>query len=142
MRKKSPMSRSQMMRAVRSRNTAPERIVRRGLFRMGFRFRLQRRDLPGTPDLFVLRYRVVVFVNGCFWHQHGCASTTRPRSNTEFWNRKLDGNASRDVRTLRELSMGGFRVAVVWECSLKKNVDRSLERLADFITGDEEFIEI
>ncbi len=136
------MSRSQMMRAVRSRNTAPERIVRRGLFRMGFRFRLQRRDLPGTPDLFVLRYRVVVFVNGCFWHQHGCASTTRPRSNTEFWNRKLDGNASRDVRTLRELSMGGFRVAVVWECSLKKNVDRSLERLADFITGDEEFIEI
>jgi DNA mismatch endonuclease, patch repair protein len=136
------MSRSQMMRAVRSRNTAPERIVRRGLFRMGFRFRLQRRDLPGTPDLFVLRYRVVVFVNGCFWHQHGCASTTRPRSNTEFWNRKLDGNASRDVRTLRELFMGGFRVAVVWECSLKKNADRSLERLADFITGDEEFIEI
>lgn len=136
------MSRSQMMRAVRSRNTAPEWIVRRGLFRMGFRFRLQRRDLPGTPDLFVLRYRVVVFVNGCFWHQHGCASTTRPRSNTEFWNRKLDGNASRDVRTLRELSMGGFRVAVVWECSLKKNADRSLERLADFITGDEEFIEI
>lgn len=131
-----------MMRAVRSRNTAPEWIVRRGLFRMGFRFRLQRRDLPGTPDLFVLRYRVVVFVNGCFWHQHGCASTTRPRSNTEFWNRKLDGNASRDVRTLRELSMGGFRVAVVWECSLKKNADRSLERLADFITGDEEFIEI
>lgn len=131
-----------MMRAVRSRNTAPERIVRRGLFRMGFRFRLQRRDLPGTPDLFVLRYRVVVFVNGCFWHQHGCASTTRPRSNTEFWNRKLDGNASRDVRTLRELFMGGFRVAVVWECSLKKNADRSLERLADFITGDEEFIEI
>ena len=136
------MSRSQIMRAVRSRNTAPEWIVRRGLFRMGFRFRLQRRDLPGTPDLFVLRYRVVVFVNGCFWHQHGCASTTRPRSNTEFWNRKLDGNASRDVRTLRELSMGGFRVAVVWECSLKKNADRSLERLADFITGDEEFIEI
>lgn len=130
------------MRAVRSRNTAPEWIVRRGLFRMGFRFRLQRRDLPGTPDLFVLRYRVVVFVNGCFWHQHGCASTTRPRSNTEFWNRKLDGNVSRDVRTLRELFMGGFRVAVVWECSLKKNADRSLERLADFITGDEEFIEI
>lgn len=136
------MSRSQMMRAVRSRNTAPERIVRRGLFRMGFRFRLQRRDLPGTPDLFVLRYRVVVFVNGCFWHQHGCASTTRPRSNTEFWNRKLDGNVSRDVRTLRELSMGGFRVAVVWECSLKKDANRSLERLSDFITGDEEFIEI
>ena len=136
------MSRSQMMRAVRSGNTAPERIVRRGLFRMGFRFRLQRRDLPGTPDLFVLRYRVVVFVNGCFWHQHGCASTTRPRSNTEFWNRKLDGNVSRDVRTLRELSMGGFRVAVVWECSLKKDTDRSLERLSDFITGDEEFIEI
>lgn len=131
-----------MMRAVRSGNTVPERIVRRGLFRMGFRFRLQRRDLPGTPDLFVLRYRVVVFVNGCFWHQHGCASTTRPRSNTEFWNRKLDGNVSRDVRTLRELSMGCFRVAVVWECSLKKDADRSLERLSDFITGDEEFIEI
>ncbi len=142
MRKKEPMTRSEMMRAVHSKDTKPEVIVRKALFKKGLRFRLQRRDLPGRPDIFVLRYKVVVFVNGCFWHQHGCALTTRPKSRPDFWNEKFDKNVARDVKTLRELSLQGFRVAVVWECSLKKSPERTVERLWNFIVGDEEFIEI
>lgn len=142
MRRRKKKSRSEMMRAVRSKNTKPELLVRRALFRKGLRYRLQRRDLPGTPDIFVLRYGVVVFVNGCFWHQHGCSFARRPKSRPDFWNGKLDGNMARDIRTLRELSLKGFRVAVVWECSLKKNPEGSLERLWNFIVGDEEFVEI
>ncbi len=142
MRKKLPMTRSEMMRAVRSRDTKPEILVRKALFRKGLRFRLQRRDLPGRPDIFVLRYRVVVFVNGCFWHRHGCALTTRPKSRSDFWDEKFNRNVARDVKTMRELSLQGFRVAVVWECSLKGSPERAMERLWDFIVGDEEFIEI
>lgn len=142
MRKKEPMTRSEMMRAVHSKDTKPEVLVRKALFKKGLRFRLQRRDLPGRPDIFVLRYKVVVFVNGCFWHQHGCSMTTRPKSRSAFWNEKFDRNVARDVKTLRELSLQGFRVAVVWECSLKKGPERTVERLWSFIVGDEEFIEI
>lgn len=142
MRKKEPMTRSEMMRAVHSKDTKPEVLVRKALFKKGLRFRLQRRDLPGKPDIFVLRYKVVVFVNGCFWHQHGCSMTTRPKSRSAFWNEKFDRNVARDVKTLRELSLQGFRVAVVWECSLKKGPERTVERLWNFIVGDEEFIEI
>lgn len=136
------MTRSEMMRAVHSKDTKPEVLVRKALFKKGLRFRLQRRDLPGRPDIFVLRYKVVVFVNGCFWHQHGCSMTTRPKSRSAFWNEKFDRNVARDVKTLRELSLQGFRVAVVWECSLKKGPERTVERLWSFIVGDEEFIEI
>ncbi len=142
MRKKLPMTRSEMMRTVRSRDTKPEILVRKALFRKGLRFRLQRRDLPGRPDIFVLRYRVVVLVNGCFWHRHGCALTTRPKSRSDFWDEKFNRNVARDVKTMRELSLQGFRVAVVWECSLKESPERAMERLWDFIVGEEEFIEI
>ena len=94
-----PMNRSQMMQAVHSEDTKPEILVRRALFKAGLRYRLHRRDLPGTPDLFILKYGVVVFINGCFWHQHGCKFTSRPKSNSEFWNAKFDNNVVRDVKT-------------------------------------------
>ena len=136
------MDRSQMMRAVHAEDTKPEVVVRKALFRSGLRYRLHRRDLPGTPDIFVLRYNAVIFVNGCFWHQHGCKFTSRPKSRTDFWNNKFDNNVARDVKTLQQLSNEGFRVAVVWECSLKMNADRATERLLQFILGDEEFLEI
>ena len=136
------MDRSQMMRAVHSEDTKPEVVVRRALFRAGLRYRLHRRDLPGTPDIYVLKYNVVIFVNGCFWHQHGCKFTSRPKTRSEFWNNKFDNNVARDVKTLQQLSNEGFRVAVVWECSLKKSPDRATERLVQFILGNEEFLEI
>ncbi|SJZ32817.1 T/G mismatch-specific endonuclease [Fibrobacter intestinalis] len=130
------------MQAVRSENTTPEMVVRRALFSAGLRYRLHCRNLPGTPDLFVLKFGVVVLVNGCFWHQHGCRFTNRPKSNSDFWNNKFDNNMARDVKVLQKLSLLGFRVAVIWECSLKQNGERVLERLIDFIRSDEEFVEI
>lgn len=136
------MTRSQMMRSVHSENTKPELRVRRALFSAGFRYRLHRRDLPGSPDLFILKYGVVVFVNGCFWHQHGCKLTSRPKSNTEFWNDKFTNNVVRDIKTNWKLSMLGYRTATVWECSLKNDFGHTMERLKAFILGDEESIEI
>lgn len=142
--RKKPLTRSQMMQAVHSKNTKPEVIVRRGLFKQGFRYRLHRRDLPGTPDIFVLKYGVVIFINGCFWHQHGCKLTSRPKSNSEFWDNKFTNNVVRDIKTNWQLSLEGYRVATIWECSLL-GADaqvRTLERLTAFIQSDEESIEI
>lgn len=140
-RSKKPMTRSQMMGAVHSEDTKPEVVVRRALFRAGFRYRLHRRDLPGTPDIFVQKYGVAIFVNGCFWHQHGCKLTTRPKSNAAFWNDKFDNNIVRDIKTQHQLSLMGIRVAVVWECSLR-SPSLVLERLITFIRNDEETIEL
>ena len=137
-----PMNRSQMMQAVHSEDTKPEVLVRRALFHAGFRYKLHRRDLPGSPDLFILKYGVVVFVNGCFWHQHGCKFTSRPKSNSDYWNNKFTNNVVRDIKTNWELSLQGYRVATVWECSLNNDFEHTLERLKDFIVSDEESIEI
>ena len=138
----SPKNRSQIMQAVHSEDTKPEIWVRRALFKEGFRYRLHRRDLPGSPDLFILKYGVVIFVNGCFWHQHGCKFTSRPKSNAEFWNTKFDNNIVRDIKTNWELSLQGYRVATVWECSIRYEFERTIERLKAFIESDEETIEI
>lgn len=150
-----PMTRSQMMGAVHSENTKPELAVRRTLFHAGFRYRLHRRDLPGTPDIYIQKYGVAIFVNGCFWHQHGCKLTSRPKSNSSFWNEKFDNNIVRDIKTQHQLSLMGIRMAVVWECSLREisltsvrniaenmGIDRTLERLVAFIRSDEETIEL
>ena len=141
-RKRIPMNRSQMMQAVHSEDTKPEMLVRRSLFKAGFRYKLHRRDLPGSPDLFVLKYNVVVFVNGCFWHQHGCKFTSRPKSNPEFWNEKFTNNMVRDIKTNWKLSVMGYRVATVWECSIKNDFEHTMELLKTFVKSDEETIEI
>lgn len=141
-RRKKPMNRSQMMQAVHSEDTKPEVMVRRAIFRDGFRYRLHRRDLPGSPDIFILKYGVVVFINGCFWHQHGCKFTSRPKSNPEFWNEKFTNNVVRDIKTNWKLSLQGYRVATLWECSIKYDFEHTLERLKAFIASDEETVEI
>ena len=149
--KHAPMNRSQMMQSVHSEDTKPEILVRRALFQAGFRYKLHRHDLPGSPDLFILKYGVVIFVNGCFWHQHGCKLTSRPKSNSAFWNDKFDRNIVRDIKTQHELSLLGYRVAIVWECSLRTDgvadaenmgAALTLERLIDFIKSDDETIEL
>ena len=89
-----------------------------------------------------MKYGVVVFVNGCFWHQHGCKFTSRPKSNPSFWNDKFTNNVVRDVKTGWKLSLLGFRTATVWECSIKNDFERTMELLEAFILGDEETIEI
>lgn len=114
------------MAAVRTRDTAPEMRVRRALHAAGLRYRLHDRRLPGSPDLVFARYRAVVFVHGCFWHQHpGCPKSALPATNHEFWAHKLRGNAERDRRQVAALEQAGWRVHVVWECE-----SRDLGRLA------------
>ena len=92
--------RSRIMASVKSKNTTPELAVRKLAHRLGYRFRLHRRDLPGTPDLVFPKYQTVVQVNGCFWHGHkGCRNSVAPKSNSEFWKEKIEGNQARDLRT-------------------------------------------
>lgn len=114
--------RSRIMASVRSRDTEPEVFVRRLLHQMGYRFRLHRSDLPGTPDIVLPKYRAVIFVHGCFWHGHSCPRGSRvPKSNRPYWLAKIDRNRKRDRRNLRELHCLGWKTQVIWECRLKSS---------------------
>lgn len=128
----SPAERSEVMKRVGSKDTQPEMAVRSLVHRMGFRFALHRRDLPGNPDLVFPARNRVIFVHGCFWHGHSCrAGRNRPSSNTEYWLAKLDRNQSRDAANRRRLRNLGWRVLVIWECELK-NPDRLRARIGRF----------
>jgi DNA mismatch endonuclease (patch repair protein) len=122
--------RSWNMGRIRSDDTRPELEVRSMLHRMGYRFRLHAQDLPGKPDIILPRHRTVVFVHGCFWHQHpGCRRANVPKSNKQYWTVKLERNTRRDRVNIRSLRKLGWRVLVVWECELK-NPERLRHRLA------------
>lgn len=115
-----PAARSALMGRIRGADTAPEWILRSGLHRLGFRYRLQAKELPGRPDLLLPKHRAALFVHGCFWHRHpGCRHATTPKGNAEYWQAKLDANRRRDARNQRQLRALGWRVKVVWECQLK-----------------------
>jgi DNA mismatch endonuclease, patch repair protein len=115
-----PAQRSVLMARVANKNTKPEMLVRRLLHTMGYRFRLHRADLPGTPDIVLARYRTVVFVHGCFWHGHrACKRAKRPSTNRVFWNSKIDSNIRRDQQNKKVLRKLGWQVLVLWECNLK-----------------------
>ena len=117
----SPEERSRIMSHIRSKDTKPEKRLRSLLHRLGFRFRLHRKDLPGTPDIVLPKYRTVIFVHGCFWQQHpGCKKATLPRSNVEFWKNKLEKNIERDKEVEKKLIETGWNVIVIWECEIKK----------------------
>jgi DNA mismatch endonuclease (patch repair protein) len=112
--------RSALMAKVRSSDTGPELKVRKLAHAMGLRFRLNRRDLPGTPDLVFPRHRLAVFIHGCFWHRHpGCSRSTVPKSRVQFWTDKFEANVARDQRDIRALEGRGWHVLVLWECELK-----------------------
>lgn len=111
--------RSRVMARVKNKNTKPEKRIRSMLHRMGYRFRLHRRDLPGAPDIVLPRHKKVVFVHGCFWHSHQCPRGKRPATRKEFWNAKLDANQERDRANREALERIGWQVHVVWECQLK-----------------------
>ncbi|NVZ36143.1 DNA mismatch endonuclease Vsr [Pseudomonas sp. A4002] len=114
------VTRSRMMAGILGRNTKPELIVRRYLHACGYRYRLHRKDLPGKPDLVFSKYKLVIFVHGCFWHRHAnCVYATSPGSRRDFWEEKLNGNVSRDQKQISLLNAKGWRVVVVWECGLK-----------------------
>jgi DNA mismatch endonuclease, patch repair protein len=126
-------SRSALMSRVRGTNTRPELIIRTVLHRNGFRFRLHRKDLPGSPDIVFPSLRKIIFVHGCYWHRHsGCKRTTTPKTNVEFWLDKFQTNIARDRQTLAQLSLLGWDCAVVWECQTD-NITNLTARLLRFL---------
>lgn len=115
-------TRSRMMGNIRSHNTRPEVLVRKFLFSNGYRFRLNRKDLPGSPDIVLPKHKLAIFVHGCFWHRHkGCRIAYTPRSRKTFWQTKFSENVRRDKRSTQQLRKLGWRVTVVWECRVRKN---------------------
>lgn len=113
-----PKRRSLLMQKVKTKNTGPEKEIRSLLHRLGYRFRLHRKDLPGTPDIVFSKRRIVLFVHGCFWHAHGCPKGQPPKSRHEYWQPKLQGNRERDQRNVDALTRAGWHVEVVWQCEL------------------------
>ena len=123
--------RSWNMSRIKAADTKPEVIVRSILHRLGYRFSLHRKDLPGRPDIVLPRYRTVIYVHGCFWHRHRqCKYAYTPKSRLEFWNKKFDENIKRDQRQVRRLRRLGWRSLVVWECQINRpeSLGRRLER--------------
>jgi DNA mismatch endonuclease, patch repair protein len=134
--------RSSLMARIRSKDTKPELVIRRLLHGLGYRYRLHRRDLPGTPDLVFMTKRKVIFVHGCFWHRHQDPSCTRariPKSRQEFWIPKLEGNALRDEMNLHRLTGQGWKCMVIWECQLA-DLPTITKRLQQFLQGERDEI--
>jgi DNA mismatch endonuclease (patch repair protein) len=120
------------MASVPQRNSKPEIAVRRLVYSMGYRYRIHRRDLPGTPDLTFVGKRKVIFVHGCFWHRHGCKLSTTPKANTRYWSRKFKENQERDRRVERQLACDGWSVLTVWQCQVQ-DPDRLASRILSFL---------
>lgn len=124
--------RSLLMSRVKGKNTKPEKQVRSLLHRMGYRFRLHRKDLPGSPDIVLPKYRAAIFVHGCFWHHHAnCKKATLPKQNRDYWVTKMNQNIERDLRKEKELIDSGWKVIVLWQCEIDKNNDRELLEIID-----------
>lgn len=127
-----PEQRHKAMAAIHSSSTKPELKLRRALWRLGFRYRINEKHLPGKPDIVLPKYRTVVFIHGCFWHGHkDCKNYTVPKTNTEFWTAKVARNKERDQEVWRKLEAKGWSVVIVWECQLKKvNLDDTVARVS------------
>lgn len=126
----SPDVRHRMMAGIRSGSTKPEMTVRKWLHARGFRFRLHRKDLPGTPDIVLPRYKIAIFVHGCFWHHHeGCRLVYVPATRTDWWMKKFQKNIERDARTETQMVALGWKVIKVWECQVRNNT------FSDFLQG-------
>ena len=123
--------RHKCMSSIKGKDTKPELLVRKFLFKRGYRYRLNHPRLPGHPDLVMLKYRSVIFVNGCFWHGHeGCKYFILPKSNTDFWKTKIERNKERDIEVQKELAKMGRHCFTIWECQLRPNIkDQTLESL-------------
>jgi len=126
-------TRSRIMASVGQRDTGPEIRLRKTLHHLGFRYRLNVRKLPGSPDLVFRGYNAVIFVNGCFWHRHGCRYSTFPTTRKKFWQDKFEANKERDKRNIEILIKKGWRVLIVWECTLKLKKGKEFKRLIDLV---------
>lgn len=134
------------MSQIRGKDTAPELLLRRGLHARGFRYRLHGRELPGNPDLVFPKYWAVIFVHGCFWHQHDCHLFKWPATRREFWENKINRNRERDLKAIDSLIAAGWRVLTVWECALRSTrrqaPARVLDECASFLNGGRLFHQI
>ncbi len=133
--------RSKNMRAIRSKDTKPELLIRKALFAAGFRYRLHKKGLPGKPDIVFQKYRTVVFVHGCFWHGHDCKYFKLPKTRRDFWAVKIKSNQDRDLSSITQLNKLGWHVILVWECSTRPSgigVSHIIRRIsADLMTADQ-----
>jgi DNA mismatch endonuclease (patch repair protein) len=142
-------TRSRMMSSVRSKDTRFETEIRRRIFEKGFRYRLHRRDMPGTPDIVFPKYHAVILLHGCFWHLHGCARSKLPKTRTKWWKEKLETNRRRDYAVLQQLADLNWRVMVVWECSYRKAgmsqelaLDSIAEEAIKFLKSKDKYVEL
>jgi DNA mismatch endonuclease (patch repair protein) len=143
-------TRSRMMSQVKGKNTKLETVLRKRLFALGFRYRLHPKGLPGKPDLILTKYRTVVFFNGCFWHLHGCEFSSIPETQSSWWSKKLNENRNRDQKNLEVLKSIGWRIVIIWECSIRKlkcveresKLDEISLSIRDFLCSKRRFMEI
>ena len=136
--------RSRAMSKVRGSNTKPEKAIRSYLHAKGFRFRLHCANLPGKPDIVLKKYNAVIFVHGCFWHNHrGCKKATFPETRKEFWKQKIGNTVLRDRTNIQHLTDSNWRIAIIWECTTKNKLvlKNALENLTSWLLGDSKFFE-
>lgn len=140
-----PKKRSQMMAGIRGKDTKPELEIRLRLHRLGFRYRIHDRNLPGSPDIVLKKYNAVIFIHGCFWHRHNCHIFKWPNTRPEFWKNKINKNYENDSKAFKSLRSAGWRVCIVWECSIKgssKNAQTASESIAHWLKSNESILEI
>lgn len=131
-----PNQRSQAMSKVRGCNTKPEKMIRSHLHRQGFRFRINSLNLPGKPDIVLKKYDAIIFIHGCFWHNHkGCKKSKLPDTRKEFWENKIAATVLRDQRNISDLTKQGWRIAIVWECGTKNKhyLEKNIKKLSKWI---------
>jgi len=139
--------RSMMMSGIQSKNTKPELLIRKGLFKLGFRYRINDK-IFGKPDIVLKKYNAAIFIHGCFWHGHiGCDNFKIPKSNTDFWIDKIDKNRKRDAEVLNYLHATGWRICIIWECAIRGksqllNIDRTINKVSRWLTSKRIWVEI
>jgi len=138
-------TRSRMMSGIRGKDTIPEMEIRRQLHGLGFRYRLHDKRLPGKPDVVLKQFNAVIFVHGCFWHRHKCRLFKWPMTRSEFWKAKINHNHENDIKVLKQLKSSGWRVCIVWECSIKgaeKNIQEITQIIARWLKSNNPMLEI
>lgn len=134
-----------MMSGIKGKNTKPEILIRSLLHRNGFRFRIHKKNLPGKPDIVLKRYQAVIFVHGCFWHRHLCHLFKWPKTRPDFWREKINKNVINDQKNIQALTPLGWRICIVWECSIKgihKNIQVTTSKLEKWLKSEKQFMEI
>jgi DNA mismatch endonuclease (patch repair protein) len=137
-------TRSRMMSGIKSKGTKPEVKIRKALFHDGFRYRINVKALPGKPDIVLKMYNVVIYVHGCFWHGHDCKYFVWPKSNAEFWEKKINGNKTHDLLVRQEIASMGWRICLFWECVTrdKDYFPVAISQLETWIKGNNNFLEL